>query len=134
MKNLPDRIYLIFGKITNEEFRVADFDECAEVTWCKDKVFEHDQEYIRKDAIWKDAQGEDLPEYERNVIGITEDDGELCQVVYVHRPDPKGWCGKSLTDGKVEHYTPKTYDKGGWNIPDVKYWLDLPLPKEGGEG
>ena len=29
-----------------------------------------------------------------------------------------------------EHYTPKTYDKGGWNIPDVKYWLDVELPKE----
>ena len=25
---------------------------------------------------------------------------------------------------------PKTYGKGGWNIPDVKFWLDVELPKE----
>ena len=30
---------------------------------------------------------------------------------------------------KVEHYTPKTYDKGGWNIPDVVLWLDLDNPQ-----
>lgn len=81
---------------------------------------------------WKDAQGDDLPEYDREVIVLTQPyplkDSEYA-VYFAHRPDPKGWDGKSITTGKVEHYTPKTYDKGGWNIPDVIFWLDIDIPK-----
>ncbi len=87
-------------------------------------------------SLWKDAQGDDLPEIDREVVAfqtITNDElfemeGAL-RVVIAHRPNPNGWDGKSLSDGKVEHYTPKTYDKGGWNMPDVKYWLDAPIPE-----
>jgi len=83
--------------------------------------------------IWRPADGVDLPEYEREVVVFTQnfpDDAGIMSVAIGHRPNPYGWDGKSLSTGKVEHYTPKTYGKGGWNIPDIVYWLDIELPKE----
>ena len=86
--------------------------------------------------LWKPADGDDLPEYEREVVAFQEifptdvDVPSLLKIVIAHRPNPEGYDGKSLTTGEVEHYTPKTYDKGGWNIPDVKWWLDCLMPKE----
>ena len=74
---------------------------------------------------WKDAQGDDLPEYDREVIAIL-DNGK---VVFAHRP-PEYWDGKDIVTGKVTRNYPKTYDKGGWNIPNIKYWLDCSMPKE----
>ena len=85
--------------------------------------------------LWKPADGNDLPEYEREVIALYQpgplklEKTEYC-VSFAHRPNPKGWDGKSILTGMVEHYTPKTYGKGGWNIPDVKWWLDLDFPNE----
>ena len=87
----------------------------------------------QKENLWKSADGEDLPEFDREVIVFTQnfpDDAGIMRVAIAHRPDPKGWYGKSITTGKIEHYTPKTYGKGCWNIPDVKYWLDCSMPKE----
>ena len=72
---------------------------------------------------WKDAQGDDLPEIDREVIALL-DNGK---VVFAHRP-PEYWDGKDIVTGKVTRNYPKTYDKGGWNIPDVKWWLDCLLP------
>jgi hypothetical protein len=86
--------------------------------------------------IWKPADGDDLPEIDREVVAFQEifptdvDVPSLLKIVIAHRPNTEGYDGKSITTGQVEHYTPKTYDKGGWNIPDVKYWLDVELPKE----
>ena len=51
------------------------------------------------------------------------------KVAIAHRPNPNGWDGRNILTGEVNHYTPKTYDKGGWSIPDIKWWLDLELPK-----
>lgn len=79
---------------------------------------------------WKDAQGDDLPEIGREVVAFQADFPNLFKIVVAHRPNPEGYDGKSLSTGKVEHYTPKTYDKGGWNIPNIVYWLDVELPKE----
>ena len=87
-------------------------------------------------GLWKDAQGDELPEYDREVVVFTQDfpnDAGIMAVAIGHRPNPEGWDGKSLSTGKVEHYTPQCYDIGGWNIPSVKYWLDLSLPEEGGK-
>ncbi|SEA78775.1 hypothetical protein SAMN04487851_11422 [Prevotella sp. tc2-28] len=93
----------------------------------------------QKSNLWKPADGEDLPEYDREVIAlikynaqhnIHDEEYPTYRVGFGHRPDPKGWDGKSVTTGQVEHYTPKTYDKGDWNIPDIVYWLDVELPKE----
>jgi hypothetical protein len=83
------------------------------------------------DSLWKPADGDDLPEIDREVVVFTQDfpnDAGIMSVAIAHRPNPDGWDGKSLSTGKVEHYTPKTYDKGGWNIPNVKYWLDCLMP------
>lgn len=75
--------------------------------------------------LWKPADGDDLPEIDREVI-VLFDKGK---VGFAHRP-PEYWDGKNIITGKVTRYYPKTYDKGGWNIPNVKYWLDCSIPKE----
>ena len=88
----------------------------------------------QKENLWKPADGDDLPEIDREVIAFQEtfptdvDAPSLFKIVIAHRPNPKGYDGKSIATGKVEHYTPKTYDKGGWNIPNVVLWLDLNIP------
>jgi len=75
--------------------------------------------------LWKPADGDDLPEIDREVIALL-DNGK---VGFAHRP-PEYWDGKNIVTGKVTRYYPKTYGKGGWNIPNVKYWLDCLMPKE----
>ena len=83
--------------------------------------------------LWKSAEGSDLPIFDREVIVLTQPyplENSEYAVYFAHRPNPNGWDGKSLSTGKVEHYTPKTYGEGGWNIPDIVYWLDVDLPKE----
>lgn len=83
--------------------------------------------------IWKPADGDDLPDFDREVIVLTQHyplEGSEYAVYFAHRPNPDGWDGKSIATGEVEHYIPKTYDKGGWNIPDVKYWLDIIFPNK----
>ena len=82
-------------------------------------------EELEKTHNWKPADGDDLPEIDREVIALL-DNGK---VVFAHRP-PEYWDGKDIDTGKVTRNYPKTYDKGGWNIPNVKYWLDVELPKE----
>ena len=73
----------------------------------------------QKEHLWKPADGDDLPIIDREVIALL-DNGK---VVYAHRP-PEYWDGKNIITGEVTRNYPKTYDKGGWNIPDVKWWLD----------
>lgn len=84
-----------------------------------------------KEGLWHDAQGDDLPEIDREVIVLTQsyplDKGEYA-VSFAHRPYKKGYLGKSLVTGNIETFYPHTYGKGGWNIPDVKWWLDCSLP------
>ena len=79
----------------------------------------------QKENLWKPADGDDLPEIDREVIALLNNS----KVVFAHRP-PEYWDGKDIVTGKVTRNYPKTYDKGGWNIPNVKYWLDVELPKE----
>lgn len=85
--------------------------------------------------LWKPADGDDLPDIDKEVIAlvgilkpVTTDSVWGYEVVFAHRPNPNGWDGKNITTGKVEHYDVQTYNKGGWNIPDVKFWLDCELP------
>ena len=73
--------------------------------------------------LWKPADGDDLPKIYREVIAIL-DNGN---VVFAHRP-PEYWDVEDIVTGKGTINYPKTYDKGGWNIPNVKYWLDCSLP------
>jgi len=76
------------------------------------------------DHLWKDAQGDDLPQIDREVI-VLDKDGK---VSFGHRPNKKGYLGKSLLTNNVETFYPHTYGKGGWNIPNLKYWLDVEIP------
>ena len=73
--------------------------------------------------LWHDAQGDDLPEIDKEVIVLC-DNGKVC---FGHRPK-EYWDGKNIATGEVTRYYPKRYDKCGWNIPDVKLWLDVELP------
>ncbi len=77
----------------------------------------------KKNHLWKDAQGDDLPEIGREVIAL-----QGRKVVFAHRP-PAYWDGKNIDAGEVTRHYPQTYDKGGWNMEGVTYWLDAPLPE-----
>lgn len=60
MKNLPYKIYLNFGDITKEEFEEGDYKEFCKidefaVTYCEDKVFDCDVEFVRKEALIEKA-------------------------------------------------------------------------------
>ena len=57
MKNLPDKIYLNLGDISEEEYNELDFHDLfsEEVTWSDDDVQGRNVEYIRKDAFTKKA-------------------------------------------------------------------------------
>lgn len=79
----------------------------------------------QKNHLWKSAEGPDLPIFDREVI-VLLDNGK---VAFAHRPNPEGWDAKSIITEKVERYIPETYGKGGWNIPNVKWWLDCNMPK-----
>lgn len=81
--------------------------------------------YADKNA-WYDAQGNYLPEIDREVIVLDR----MGRVSFGHRP-VESYTGISLTNhSEMEEYYPERYDKGGWNIPDVKWWLDVKLPME----
>lgn len=84
----------------------------------------------QKENLWKPADGDDLPEYDREVIAILDYDFGHYKVVYAHRPNPNGWNGTNIDTGEKEHFEPAIYDKGGWNQPHVLYWLDARLPYE----
>lgn len=50
MKNIPKKIYLQVGDLTDDEIKNSDFNELSEVTWCKEKVSATDIEYVRSDS------------------------------------------------------------------------------------
>lgn len=81
---------------------------------------EYGCEYARKN-LWYNAQGDIVPEYDREVIVIGRDG----RIFYGHRPNPKG---VTMVEGKPYHA--KTYDKNGWNWPDIALWLDVEVPHE----
>ena len=70
-----------------------------------------------------------LPEIDREVIVFNVfplENGKTChQLCFAHRVDKSR---KVVVEGK--EYEPEAYDKGGWNIGGVRYWLDLKLPWE----
>jgi len=79
--------------------------------------------------LWKSADGDDdLPELEREVIVFTQEKGLSPRVGIAHRPNPNGWDGTSISTGKTEHFQPMLYGKGGWSLPNVKWWLDVDFP------
>lgn len=127
--------------ISNDLEKAAEQDVCEVINICSAAGIPNDHipswvqdaminEFIhgakwKAENLWKPADGNDLPEIDREVIAIL-DNGE---VVYAHRPSAY-WDGKNIDTGKVTRYYPKTYGKGGWNIPNIKWWLDCSIPKE----
>ena len=78
----------------------------------------------RDNNLWYPADGDDLPEIDREVIAILNNG----KVVFAHRP-PEYWDGKNIDTCEVTRHYPRKFGKGGWNQPDVKIWLDCKLPK-----
>lgn len=89
-------------------------------------------EQAQKDFRWHSIE-ESLPPYDEEVIALTDMmhgkklSSASC-ICYAHRPNPKGYNGKSIITGKVSHYEPMTYN--GWNIEGVKYWMSCPSISE----
>lgn len=78
-------------------------------------------------TAWKPADGDNLPEIDREVIALVEENGHY-KVVFAHRP-PEYWDGRNIITNEVTRNYTKRYDNGEWNQPNVKWWLDLELPK-----
>lgn len=117
-KYFPDE-YNIWAR-QNYEARYAEYSFIDGAQW-------------QKENIWKPADGDDLPEIDREVIVLTQKyplKGSEYAVSFAHRPYKGKYIGKSLTTGNIETFENKTYDKGCWNQPDVRWWLDAELPKE----
>ena len=76
------------------------------------------------DNVWQKADGDYLPEIDREVIALQKCASGY-KVVYAHRPNQKAYV---KIDGKK--YYPICYDKGGWNLENIVYWLDCSLPNE----
>ena len=57
MKNLPEKIYLqVCGDCNANDCENCKFEDLEDnVTWCKDKIFDKDIEYVRKDVFVKKA-------------------------------------------------------------------------------
>ena len=81
------------------------------------------------DSLWKDANGDVLPEIGREVIALVglDEKGDY-RVVFAHRVDPDRVI-RTTIDNKPLELHPNKYGKAGWNLPNLKYWLDLELPK-----
>lgn len=55
MKNLPDKIYLNLGDLSEEEYNELDFHDLSEVTWSEDDVQGRNVGYVLKDAFIEKA-------------------------------------------------------------------------------
>lgn len=98
---------------------------------CYEEAFEDGAKW-KVENLWKTADGDDLPETDREVIALVQDypdDKDHLRVAFAHRPNKyaKVW-NSDLGEEQVVEI--EGYDKGGWNIPNVKWWLDCSLPKE----
>lgn len=82
------------------------------------------EDTIMEKSLWREGQGDDLPDIDREVIALQDIKGGSFRVVFAHRPNPEGY-----TTGEGESIRVFTYDEGGWNMPDIIYWLDYKLPK-----
>ena len=121
-------LLLLFNSLQEEPVS-KDLEEAAE-EW--DESLYRSDAFIagalwQKEHLWKDAQGDDLPEIDREVVALIEAFGHY-KVIFAHRVDENAEIHTSI-DGKPLVLHPKRHDKGGWNIPDLKFWLDLEIPK-----
>ena len=106
-----------------KDFEKAAMDFCEDHSHCIyfEAGAEHGFQYAARKNLWHDAQGDNVPKYDREVIVIGRDG----KVFYGHRPNPKE---VTMVDGKPYHA--KTYDKNGWNWPNIALWLDVEIPHD----
>lgn len=50
MKNIPKKIYLQVGDLNPEEVKDIDFNDLAEVSWCSDRIYKSDIEFVLSDV------------------------------------------------------------------------------------
>ena len=79
------------------------------------------------EGLWKPANGDDLPEIDMEVVALALEH-ERYKVVFAHRI-AEGAAVHTSIDGKPLVLHRMRYGKGGWNQPNLKWWLDLDLPK-----
>lgn len=96
----------------------------------KEEPVNEDLEDVAKEHFWKPADGEDLPEIDKEVIALTQpySNDEHLRVVFAHRPNKYTTWIEKFGEKKIVEV--ERYGKGEWNIPNVKWWLDVALPKE----
>ena len=111
-----------FEKVKEETMCVYDYHAgfVDGAKWQKEQMM---AKAVDSSKLWKSADGSELPDIEREVIALTKDG----HIVFAHRP-PEWWDGKDIDTGKVTRRYPKRYGVGQWNIPDIKYWLDIQIP------
>lgn len=79
--------------------------------------------------LWHLADGDCLPEIDREVIVFTQTERQYPKVAIAHTMPLGDW---KQFDGN--RYYLERNGEVGWSIPDVKWWLDCTMPyKEGGE-
>jgi hypothetical protein len=103
--------FVVVGNVPNEHF-------IAGAKW-------------KENHLWKPADGDDLPEIDKEVIVLTQPypNDEHLRVVFAHRTNKytKVW-NSDLGEEQVVEI--ERYNKGGWNIPDVKWWLNCGWPNK----
>lgn len=76
--NAPDKIYLqTCGDCPGFECESCQFQDLAEVSWCEDKIFDTDKEYIRKDKILEVLESFSNPTTKLFVQSIIESLNEI---------------------------------------------------------
>ena len=92
MKNIPERIYLQIGDLTDKDDKNIDFNELSDVCWCSEKIFKMDIEFIRKpdtvrksiERIAKEANGRSRACKKcQFFMKCTPDISEVCSKAYV---------------------------------------------------
>lgn len=92
MKNIPKRIYLQIGDVTDKDNKNIDFNELSGVCWSSEKIFKTDIEYIRKpdaarksiESIAKETNGRSRACKKcQYLMRCTPDISEVCSKAYV---------------------------------------------------
>jgi hypothetical protein len=114
------------ARIVNAEAEIRNGNEEGYTTLCDAltgaKEFIQDLLDAMGKGLWHDAVSDDLPPIDEKVI-VLDFRGKIS---FAHRPNPDGFDGKSIATGKIEHYGVVIHGKGGWNIPNVRWWMPCP--------
>ena len=99
MKNIPKRIYLQIGDLTDKDDRNIDFNELSDVCWSSEKIFKTDIEFIRK----PDTARKSIERIAKEANGRSRACKE-CE--YLRRCTPKisKICSKAFVDGYKKGY------------------------------